>query len=1510
MQDASGRYEDVQKIILSLLVSRKDAIPLGVLAKDYQDQEGEPIPWKEFGYITLLDYLKSMPKFISFERLNGTYYVRGVASDKSKHVSSLVARQKISLKKRNYIRRTYRPSYYYPKTSTPRIHIPANILSDIINMVKKNPNGIKKEYVLKEVNDKLPCINISITDLEEQIKNLSHELFIDGNRIYPLKKYTKPISNKCLSSNILSRGEKVNLPSKDSVELPKYFVSGETDSNKESDIDDEDRFTFASKLQNNSENKNKISNKKQPISMFIQESVSKFNNQVDQLNDKSRFDNKGIKHNSSEKNVTLHTPIEKLQDDVTYLGSEDVKILISDRTRFRLEKLIQKYPNGIWCAELPEKYIEEYNVPLNYIELGFNSVREFASYLPEIFQCKQLHPSADFILYDAKIKLPDTKKNNKTKLLNVAELYTQSYLEEDEVEALPVVVSSDTSNKLMPEGVMIIGECVGQINVTDLENITQPYIEVFVEEVFTPSLFWIQLRKKKKLFNKLMDDLHIFYKEKYMDYKIPPVVLEKGLNCACKYNDIWHRGIIKTVKPDLQVTVMFYDYGTLKTYSPDAIYYLHRLFSYLPAQAIPCGLYNTKPCSGEQWSKGVTYEFAERTSQRPLIATIVSTDPENNSMLVTLTDTMEEEDVHINDWMVHQNLAVHGQMGDVVDMSNLMLFVEENLLYATDKCYGQDYFTPKVENDKNCTECLMNIPLISPESTLREKTIEVLSDSSLSTESLNLLMNADNNPFKNVHNGECNDEIIQSNIKKRSTNPFLEDADKHKNLTNVLSPQMFMQIWKTNQRFQMQIITMFNILLAKIDSTSVEVNIHSSENEMKQNYEERLLYASEFLKNIILKEDISSLLISKPTNCFNNVTIDTNSNKSNGICVPLFANNTNYIATGHSEINDNNINNVQLGLLEQIKEINDITSNSKAQVPCIQSFFMEQNISAIRDSSTERSAMTELKTNTSPFPCQNDFKNNKKDQFNVLGSVLTNEIIYNESNETNPFKVLLKLKDYKDSNVTQVRNENLDVEKYYSLDCTNFDKNHIEIKNTYDHRSMIQYNDYTPFTSKCVYDTFYPEFISTNNNNNPFPSFKNGEDMTFQSGDRFVDNPKTIRRNFHFKQEFETSNGNSGISLFSENDYFQTSNNYSTSLRNNKIEQLISPQFSLPINKLSIADEEFPWFDKLNIISNSLMCTNLLDEKDIKEPKINSQRLANISTGTWIRDAENTVSSQVNIQNENYTNQSLIDSLTIINTDQQFQTTVDNTNHYQEPIKNFDSEFTRFPYREYIYDDTRNFNCTTENNLGFQSYNGKSQTNTYSNDISCKEKQVENEHNIMHTNVVSAITDEKINMPCYEYLISTTKGLAKIFFRIAEITNKKLCIFHFENEGWLLTNDFVAAFTTYTTVSEYCKQLQICHLNINFKEINRLESPTAFFQLDKMPLNVSRDKANRINNIHLMPLKSIIRVLIKLKIVTIEEVNRINITRGFRENLILQKVWILIRFYGQLKRFVQKRIDK
>lgn len=54
---------------------------------------------------------------------------------------------------------------------------------------------------------------------------------------------------------------------------------------------------------------------------------------------------------------------------------------------------------------------------------------------------------------------------------------------------------------------MNIGESVGYINVANLMQYVQPYIEVVVVEVFTPSFFWIQLHKRQKIFKKFMEDL-------------------------------------------------------------------------------------------------------------------------------------------------------------------------------------------------------------------------------------------------------------------------------------------------------------------------------------------------------------------------------------------------------------------------------------------------------------------------------------------------------------------------------------------------------------------------------------------------------------------------------------------------------------------------------------------------------------------------------------------------------------------------------------------------------------------------------------------------------------------------------------------------------------------------------------------------------------------------------------------------------------------------------------------
>ncbi|XP_050577776.1 MATH and LRR domain-containing protein PFE0570w-like isoform X2 [Bombus affinis] len=466
--------------------------------------------------------------------------------------------------------------------------------------------------------------------MEEQLQELSHRIFQTNNKIYPNRYKVKN------SNNIKGRNDMSHSKSK----LPIITAAGNEDSD---DMLDSEDVTEATRLNRTSKpDYTKPNTKTKSTSSYIKETKYQDQEMQHSNNIKTKFDD------------------DIMKDKENVLDKKDIQILINERIKFRLEKLIQNHSDGIWCADLPEKYLEEYKVPLNYAELGFNSVREFASQLPEIFHCIQPRDTGDFMLYYAKREIPSNKLTKKHEANNIAQWY--NIYESSNEEAVPASVSLDTCKKLIPDNVMSIGDYVGYINVADLEQDEEPFIEVIVVEVFTPSFFWIQLRKKQKTFKMFMDDLHKFYTVQYEQYAIPLLVLEKGLNCACVYNGIWHRGIIKAVKPDFQVTVMFYDYGTLKTYSPDAIYYLHKRFSILPAQAIPCGLINTRPCTGSKWSRSATHQFALRTSDIPLVATIATINKEDNSMMVNLTDTLEDEDVHINDWLVEQKLAEYGKM--------------------------------------------------------------------------------------------------------------------------------------------------------------------------------------------------------------------------------------------------------------------------------------------------------------------------------------------------------------------------------------------------------------------------------------------------------------------------------------------------------------------------------------------------------------------------------------------------------------------------------------------------------------------------------------------------------------------------------------------------------------------------------------------------------------------------------------------------------------------------------
>jgi len=65
----------------------------------------------------------------------------------------------------------------------------------------------------------------------------------------------------------------------------------------------------------------------------------------------------------------------------------------------------------------------------------------------------------------------------------------------------------------------------------------------------------------------------------------------------------------------------------VKAYAPEDIYYLHSKFSGLPAQAIPCGLYNVKPNFGDRWKRSVYEQFYDKVNETLLAATIITVDP-------------------------------------------------------------------------------------------------------------------------------------------------------------------------------------------------------------------------------------------------------------------------------------------------------------------------------------------------------------------------------------------------------------------------------------------------------------------------------------------------------------------------------------------------------------------------------------------------------------------------------------------------------------------------------------------------------------------------------------------------------------------------------------------------------------------------------------------------------------------------------------------------------------------
>lgn len=162
-------------------------------------------------------------------------------------------------------------------------------------------------------------------------------------------------------------------------------------------------------------------------------------------------------------------------------------------------------------------------------------------------------------------------------------------------------------------------------------------------------------------------------------------------------------------------------------------------------------------------------------------------------------------------------------------MSNLLLYVEENLIYSPEQCYEDETKESETSN-KSLEEKSINVPLISPQSTLDDKAFKYPPE----------LPPSDEPPKLPTITEQCLENQTLKNDSPSSTfplptintNPFLQDEAKHNQVLDELTPEKFMQLWNENLKLQMQITATFHLLFNRVIKNSEKnVNGNSAKDE-------------------------------------------------------------------------------------------------------------------------------------------------------------------------------------------------------------------------------------------------------------------------------------------------------------------------------------------------------------------------------------------------------------------------------------------------------------------------------------------------------------------------------------------------------------------------------------------------------------------------------------------------------------------------------------------------------
>lgn len=431
------KRDELAKVIVCLLVSKKSQCNITELERDYRENEGRIIPYRDFGFHSTIDFLRSIPNYVTLRRQFGEYLVEPVITDKIKHVNDLVIRQKQAKKSSIGRRRQSRPSRYYPMVPEPKPFLPSVVQKEVAQILTKNPSGIDKSSIVQCLqNSDAIARPVDNSNINEYMNSVPHIAVTSGNFVYPSRSLTATIiadqsnarttnTHKPVARDTSQTSSPLTKDHNDCVKSAniRCIAAGEEDFDSDIDgFDDFDDYSVEpsdrkSHTFNNNNQPNELSkNRNDHGSKLTSAEFIERTRDLGTLNKEFENDNATGGCSNTEIGMNSVRDLEDISDENGTFSSEGEAstILINKRLQTRLAELIKKHPDGIWCADLLETFYDEYKVRLDYTEFGYGSVCELAASLPNIFRLHRWNSRGDFALYDKTKPLPSSLKRPKS----------------------------------------------------------------------------------------------------------------------------------------------------------------------------------------------------------------------------------------------------------------------------------------------------------------------------------------------------------------------------------------------------------------------------------------------------------------------------------------------------------------------------------------------------------------------------------------------------------------------------------------------------------------------------------------------------------------------------------------------------------------------------------------------------------------------------------------------------------------------------------------------------------------------------------------------------------------------------------------------------------------------------------------------------------------------------------------------------------------------------------------